>query len=225
MRLRPIPRPRAPLEATRSGLGSLTATYGIHWAHKLASTLEHYNGQLQLHGLLAHGGHHLHPIEGFWRAIKDAIDTGRCLRDLPLLYKHTRQVLMAHQERRIYGLRWSHVSPHTSQDLLYSVGPHSFLIGTPTGEPCGFGRTDRASPSICPALPHNGSVRPSLRELGLKRARQAAAHLPGPAGAVGASCLSLSISVTAIGGPHKETLATTGTLLRWQQLTNRSFAF
>jgi transposase len=55
---------------------------GIHRAHKLASTLEHYEGQLQLHFFPAHCGHHLNPIEGFWRAMKDAIGAGRCLRDL-----------------------------------------------------------------------------------------------------------------------------------------------
>jgi hypothetical protein len=52
--------------------------------------------------LPAHCGHHLNPIEGFWRVMKDAIGAGRCLRDLPTLYQRTRQVLMAHQERPIY---------------------------------------------------------------------------------------------------------------------------
>src|SRR5262249_18892072 len=36
---------------------------GIHRAKKLASTLAHYEGQLQLHLLPAHCGHHLNPIE------------------------------------------------------------------------------------------------------------------------------------------------------------------
>ena len=36
---------------------------GIHRAKKLASTLAHYAGQLQLHLLPAHCGHHLNPIE------------------------------------------------------------------------------------------------------------------------------------------------------------------
>jgi hypothetical protein len=79
---------------------------GIHRAHKLASTLDHYDGKFQLHLLPAHCGHHLNPIEGFWRAMKDAIGAGRCLRDLPLLYQRTRQVLMAHQERPIYAFSW-----------------------------------------------------------------------------------------------------------------------
>jgi hypothetical protein len=79
---------------------------GIHRAHKLDSTLEHYHGKFQLHVLPAHCGHHLNPIEGFWRAMKDAIGAGRCLRDLHLLYQRTRQVLMAHQERPIYAFSW-----------------------------------------------------------------------------------------------------------------------
>jgi hypothetical protein len=79
---------------------------GIHRAHKLDSTLEHYHGKFQLHVLPAHCGHHLNPIEGFWRAMKDAIGAGRCLRDLHQLYKRTRQVLTAHQERPIYAFSW-----------------------------------------------------------------------------------------------------------------------
>ena len=46
---------------------------GIHRAKKLASTLAHYDGQLQLHLLPAHCGHHLNSIEGFWRVMKDAL--------------------------------------------------------------------------------------------------------------------------------------------------------
>jgi DDE superfamily endonuclease len=79
---------------------------GIHRAHKLDSTLEYYKGKFQLHLLPAHCGHHLNPIEGFWRAMKDVIGAGRCLSDLHQLYKRTRQVLMAHQERPIYAFSW-----------------------------------------------------------------------------------------------------------------------
>jgi len=60
----------------------------------------------RLHFLPAHCGHHLNPIEGFWRVMKDAIGAGRCLRDLSTLYQRTRQVLMAHQERPIYEFHW-----------------------------------------------------------------------------------------------------------------------
>ena len=74
---------------------------GIHRAKKLASTLAHYDGQLQFHLLPAHCGHHLNPIEGFWRVMKDTIGAGRCFRTLHQLYWRTRQVLMAHQERPI----------------------------------------------------------------------------------------------------------------------------
>ena len=79
---------------------------GIHRAHKLDSTLDHYHGKLQLHLLPPHCGHHLNPIEGFWRTMKDAIGAGRYVRDLPQLYKRTRQVLTAHQERPIYAFSW-----------------------------------------------------------------------------------------------------------------------
>ena len=41
-----------------------------------------------------------------WRTMKDAIGAGRCVRDLHQLYKRTRQVLTAHQERPIYALSW-----------------------------------------------------------------------------------------------------------------------
>ena len=79
---------------------------GIHRAKKLASTLAHYDGQLQFHLFPAHCGHHLNPLEGFWRVMKDTIGAGRCFRTLHQLYWRTRQVLMAHQERPIYEFHW-----------------------------------------------------------------------------------------------------------------------
>jgi transposase len=79
---------------------------GIHRAKKLASTLQHWHGQFRLHLLPAHCGHHLNPIEGFWRAMKDAISAGRAFAHLHLLYQRTRQVLMAHHERPIYEFHW-----------------------------------------------------------------------------------------------------------------------
>ena len=79
---------------------------GIHRAHKLDTTLDHYHDKLRLHFLPAHCGHHLNPIEGFWRVMKDAIGAGRGFADLHLLYQRTRQVLMAHQERPIYEFYW-----------------------------------------------------------------------------------------------------------------------
>ncbi|HEY5865424.1 MAG TPA: hypothetical protein VI542_07720 [Candidatus Tectomicrobia bacterium] len=54
----------------------------------------------------AHCGHHLNPIEGFWRVTKGTIGAGRCFPDLHLLSQRTRQVLMAHQERPIYEFPW-----------------------------------------------------------------------------------------------------------------------
>jgi hypothetical protein len=68
---------------------------GIHRAHKLDTTFDHYDGKLRCHFLPAHCGHHLNPIEGFWRVMKDCIGAGRCFADLHLLYQRTRQVLMS----------------------------------------------------------------------------------------------------------------------------------
>ena len=79
---------------------------GIHRAHKLDATLDHYHGKFRFHFLPAHCGHHLNPTEGFWRVMKDTIGAGRCFRDLQQLYQRTRQVLMAHQERPIYAFHW-----------------------------------------------------------------------------------------------------------------------
>ena len=74
--------------------------------HKLDATLDHYQGTFRCHCLPAHCGHHLNPIEGFWRVMKDAIGAGRCFPELSQLYKRTRQVLMAHHERPIYEFHW-----------------------------------------------------------------------------------------------------------------------
>ncbi|HEY7496698.1 MAG TPA: transposase [Candidatus Tectomicrobia bacterium] len=79
---------------------------GIHRAHKLDATLDHYQGKLRFHFLPAHCGHHLNPIESFWRAMKDAIGAGRCFPALHQLYRRTRQVLMTHRERPIYAFHW-----------------------------------------------------------------------------------------------------------------------
>src|SRR4029434_3021938 len=86
---------------------------GIHRAHKLASTLPHWHEQFRLYLLPARCGHHLHPIEGFWRVMKDRIGAGRCFPDLHQLYQRTRRVLMAHQERPIYAFHWRPILPRT----------------------------------------------------------------------------------------------------------------
>jgi len=79
---------------------------GIHRAHKLASTLTHWHEQFRLYLLPAHCGHHLNPMEGFWRVMKDRISAGRCFPDLPQLYQRTRRVLTEHQARPIYAFHW-----------------------------------------------------------------------------------------------------------------------
>lgn len=79
---------------------------GIHRAHRLASTLAHGHERFRLYVLPARCGHHLHPIEGCWRVLKDRIGAGRCFPDLHQLYQRTRRVLMAHQERPIYEFHW-----------------------------------------------------------------------------------------------------------------------
>jgi transposase len=86
---------------------------GIHRAKKLASTLTHWHKQFRLHWLPAHCGHHLNPIEGFWRVMKDRISAGRCFPDLHQLYQRTRRVLMAHHERPISTFPWSPIPPQT----------------------------------------------------------------------------------------------------------------
>src|SRR5215467_9473711 len=79
---------------------------GLHRAPKRASTLAHWHEQFRLHFLPARCGHHLNPMEGFWRVMKEKIGAGRCLPDLQQLYQRTRQVLMAHHERPIYEFHW-----------------------------------------------------------------------------------------------------------------------
>jgi hypothetical protein len=92
--------------ATQKKVVMVVDRSGIHRARKLAPTLDHYQDKFELHFLPAHSGHHLNPIEGFWRRMKEVIGAGRCFEDLHQLYRRTRQVLMAHQERPIYEFSW-----------------------------------------------------------------------------------------------------------------------
>jgi hypothetical protein len=79
---------------------------GLHRAHQLAATLDHSHDQFRFHVFPAPCGHHLHPIEGFWRVMQETIGAGRGLGDLQPLYQRTRRVLMAHQERPIDAFHW-----------------------------------------------------------------------------------------------------------------------
>ena len=92
--------------ATQKKVVMVVDRSGIHRARKLAPTLDHDKDKFELHFLPAHSGHHLNPIEGFWRRMKEVIGAGRCFEDLHQLYRRTRQVLMAHQERPIYEFSW-----------------------------------------------------------------------------------------------------------------------
>jgi len=82
---------------------------GIHRAHKLDATLEHYHGKFRLHFLPAHCGHHLNPIEGFWRVMKDCLGAGRCFADLHTTWKVSCNLLNLRKEftegffRAIFG--------------------------------------------------------------------------------------------------------------------------
>jgi transposase len=96
----------APFRTTGKEVVMVVDRSGIHRAHKLDATLDHYQGTFRFHFFPAHCGHHLNPIEGFWRVMKDTIGAGRCFPDLHQLYQRTRQVLMAHQERPIYAFHW-----------------------------------------------------------------------------------------------------------------------
>src|SRR5262245_58627851 len=79
---------------------------GIHHAPTLASTLAHWHAQFRWHCLPARCGHHLNPLEGFWRVLKEKIGTGRCFPDLHQLSQRTRRVLMDHHERPLYAFHW-----------------------------------------------------------------------------------------------------------------------
>ena len=96
----------APFRTTGKEVVMVVDRSGIHRAHKLDATLAHYHEKFRFHFLPAHCGPHLNPIEGFWRVMKDVIGAGRCFPDLHQLYRRTRQVLMAHQERPIYEFHW-----------------------------------------------------------------------------------------------------------------------
>jgi DDE superfamily endonuclease len=96
----------ATLSKTKNEVGMVVDRRGIHRAHKLDATLDHYQGKWRCHFLPAPCGHHRNPIDGFGRVMKDAIGAGRCWRDLPALSQRTRHVLIAHQERPIYAFHW-----------------------------------------------------------------------------------------------------------------------
>jgi DDE superfamily endonuclease len=97
---------RAPCSKTGKEVVMVVERSGIQRAHKLDAPLEPYPNKCRFHFFPAQCGHHLNPIEGFWRVMKDAIGAGRCWRDLPTLYQRTRHVLMAHQERPSYEFHW-----------------------------------------------------------------------------------------------------------------------
>ena len=77
------------------------------WANEECEhAILHWHKQFRLYLLPAPCGHHLNPIEGFWRVMKDRIGAGRCWPDLHQLYQRTRRVLTDHQARPIYEFHW-----------------------------------------------------------------------------------------------------------------------
>jgi DDE superfamily endonuclease len=97
---------RATFRQTEKEVVMVVDRRGIHRAHTLDATLDHSRGQFRFHCFPAHCGHHLNPLEGFWRVMKDTIGAGRCFGALHQLSQRTRRVLRAHQERPIYAFRW-----------------------------------------------------------------------------------------------------------------------
>jgi hypothetical protein len=79
---------------------------GIHQANKLTATLEYWSEQFHLHFLSARCGHHLNPIQGCWRVMKDKIEARRFLPDLQQIYPRVRRGLRDHHERPIYAFHW-----------------------------------------------------------------------------------------------------------------------
>ena len=63
---------------------------GMHRARTLASTRDHYKDKCAWHCFPAPSGHHLNPIEGFWRRMKEGIGAGRCCEHLHQRYQRTR---------------------------------------------------------------------------------------------------------------------------------------
>jgi hypothetical protein len=101
-----LPQVMATFSKTAQEVVMVVDRSGIQRAHKLDAPLAPYQGQWRFPCLPAPGGHHLNPIEGFWRVRKDTIGAGRCFGPLQELYQRTRRVLMAHQERPIYAFHW-----------------------------------------------------------------------------------------------------------------------
>jgi transposase len=101
-----LPQVMARVRHTGQEVGMVAARRGIHRAKQLASPLTHWHEQFRLPLFPAHCGHHLNPIAGFWRVLKDRIGAGRCFPDLSQLYHRTRQVLRVHHERPMYAFHW-----------------------------------------------------------------------------------------------------------------------
>ena len=91
----------------------------IFYPSRTENSIIEYQDKFRLKLLPAHSGHHLNPMEGFWRTMKDAVGAGRCLSDLQQLYQRTRQVLMAQQEHPIYEFHWRPFPPYTLRVLLF----------------------------------------------------------------------------------------------------------
>jgi DDE superfamily endonuclease len=85
---------------------------GIHRAKALQAPFVHDQERFRLPLLPARAGHHLNPMEGFWRVMKDTIGAGRCFAEFPQLYQRTRRVLLTPQEQPISHFSWPDYAPN-----------------------------------------------------------------------------------------------------------------
>jgi hypothetical protein len=122
---RPSSHPRMALLGHTGKNGVMVvARRGLHRAPQLASTRAHWRAQCRWPGFPAPGDHPRHPMEGFWRVLKDWSGAGRCVLDLHQLYQRTRRGLMAHQEQPISAFHWSQIPPQTQWELLAASSIH-----------------------------------------------------------------------------------------------------
>jgi hypothetical protein len=81
---------RAPFSKTGQEVVRVGERRGLPRAHQLDAPLAHSHSKGRCHVFPAHCGHHLNPLAGFWRVMKDASGAGRCLANPPsVIAAHT----------------------------------------------------------------------------------------------------------------------------------------